>query len=110
MLDLLLSTWTSLRAHALRFTLTSLGIVWGSFMLTYLSATTEGTDRHFMRVMEKAGPKIVYMGGGAILFVLFVVAFFRWYNREEEKTRAESLEYGRTDLGPEDMTWTSTDG
>ena len=66
-MDLLLATWTSLRAHALRFFLTSLGIVWGSFMLTYLSATTEGTDRHFTRVMEKAGPKIVYMGGGAIL-------------------------------------------
>jgi putative ABC transport system permease protein len=65
--DLLQATWRSLRAHALRFTLTSLGILWGSFMLTYLSATTEGTDRHFTRVMQKAGPKIVYMGGGAIL-------------------------------------------
>jgi putative ABC transport system permease protein len=67
MLDLLRSTLRSLRAHALRFTLTSLGIVWGSFMLTYLSATAEGTERHFTRVMEKAGPKIVYMGGGSIL-------------------------------------------
>ncbi len=66
-MDLLHATWQSLRAHALRFVLTSLGIVWGSFMLTYLSATTEGTDRHFTRVMEKAGPKIVYMGGGAVL-------------------------------------------
>ena len=66
-MDVLRTTWQSLRAHALRFALTSLGIVWGSFMLTYLSATTEGTDRHFTRVMLKAGPKIVYMGGGAVL-------------------------------------------
>lgn len=65
--DLLLSVWQSLRAHALRFTLTSLGIAWGAFMLTYLSASAEGTERHFSRVMQKAGPKIVYMGGGAIL-------------------------------------------
>lgn len=67
MIDLLHATWTSLRAHALRFSLTSLGIVWGSFMLTYLSATSEGTERHFVRVMEKAGPKIVHMGSGNIL-------------------------------------------
>jgi hypothetical protein len=66
-MDLLLAVWQSLRAHSLRFALTSLGIVWGSFMLTYLSATAEGTERHFERVMQKAGPKIVYMGGGAIL-------------------------------------------
>ena len=31
----LLSTLRSLRAHALRFTLTSMGIVWGAFLLTY---------------------------------------------------------------------------
>jgi putative ABC transport system permease protein len=66
-MELLRSTWRSLRAHAMRFTLTSLGIVWGAFMLTYLSAASEGIDRHFTRVMQKAGPKIVYMGGGAIL-------------------------------------------
>jgi putative ABC transport system permease protein len=65
--DLLIATLKSLRAHALRFTLTASGIVWGAFMLTYLSATTEGTDRHFMRVLQKAGPKIVYMGGGVVL-------------------------------------------
>ncbi|MGH0029037.1 MAG: ABC transporter permease [Myxococcota bacterium] len=67
MLDLLHATLRSLRAHALRFTLTSLGIVWGAFMLTYLSASMEGTERHFVRAMQKAGPKIVYMGGGAVL-------------------------------------------
>jgi putative ABC transport system permease protein len=66
-MDLLFAIWQSLRAHTLRFALTSLGIVWGSFMLTYLSATAEGTERHFARVMQKAGPKIVYMGGGSIL-------------------------------------------
>jgi putative ABC transport system permease protein len=66
-MDLLLAVWQSLRAHSLRFALTSLGIVWGAFMLTYLSASAEGTERHFSRVMQKAGPKIVYMGGGSIL-------------------------------------------
>lgn len=66
-MDLLRSTWRSLRAHALRFALTSLGIVWGSFMLVYLSAAAAGTEHHFSRVMQKAGPKIVYMGGGSIL-------------------------------------------
>ena len=44
-------TWTccsrtlqSLRAHALRFALTSLGIVWGAFVLTYLTASMQGFD------------------------------------------------------------------
>jgi putative ABC transport system permease protein len=66
LLDLLLDTIRSLRAHALRFGLTSLGIVWGAFMLSYLSASMEGTDRHFVQALEKAGPKIVFMGGGSV--------------------------------------------
>jgi len=66
-LDLLLETLRSLRAHALRFGLTSLGIVWGAFMLTYLSATMEGTDRHFTEALQKMGPRIVFMGSGTIL-------------------------------------------
>lgn len=65
--DLARETLRSLRAHALRYGLTSLGIVWGAFMLTYLSASMEGTERHFMGAMEKLGPRIVFMGGGVVL-------------------------------------------
>ena len=50
-------------------------------------------------VDQQLGAIIMKLGGGAILFVLFVVAFFRWYNREEEESRAEALEYGRTGIG-----------
>ena len=30
------------------------------------------------------------MGSGAIFLVLIIVAFFRWFNHEEEKTKAEN--------------------
>jgi putative ABC transport system permease protein len=65
--DLVQDTIRSLRAHSLRFGLTSLGIVWGAFLLTYLSASMEGTERHFDRALRKAGPRIVFMGGGSVL-------------------------------------------
>ncbi|HVN39678.1 MAG TPA: ABC transporter permease [Myxococcota bacterium] len=65
--DLARETRRSLRAHALRYTLTSLGIVWGAFMLTYLSASMEGTERHFMGAMQKMGPRIVFTGGGVVM-------------------------------------------
>ena len=66
-MDLLLSTWQSLRAHAVRFTLTSLGITWGAFVLTYLTASMQGFDAHFTRELEEAGPKIVLVWPGAVL-------------------------------------------
>jgi putative ABC transport system permease protein len=65
--DLLLSTLGSLRAHALRFGLTSLGITWGAFVLTYLTATMQGFDQHFTHELEEAGPKIVMVWPGAVL-------------------------------------------
>jgi putative ABC transport system permease protein len=65
--DLVRETLRSLRAHKLRYGLTSLGIVWGAFMLTYLSASMEGTERHFMGAMMKMGPRVVFMGGGVVL-------------------------------------------
>jgi putative ABC transport system permease protein len=65
--DLLVATLRSLRAHALRFGLTSLGILWGAFMLTYLSASMEGTSRHFTDQLETTGPKIVIAWPGNIL-------------------------------------------
>ncbi|MFQ5416429.1 MAG: ABC transporter permease [Myxococcota bacterium] len=66
-MDLLIVTFSSLRAHGLRFGLTSLGILWGSFMLTYLSASLEGLDRHFTHLLETTGPKLVIAWPGAIL-------------------------------------------
>jgi putative ABC transport system permease protein len=65
--DLLLSTLRSLRAHAVRFALTSLGITWGAFVLTYLTASMQGFDQHFMTELEEAGPKIVLVWPGAVL-------------------------------------------
>jgi putative ABC transport system permease protein len=65
--ELLLSTWQSLRAHAVRFALTSLGITWGAFVLTYLTATMQGFDAHFTHELEEAGPKVVLVWPGAVL-------------------------------------------
>ena len=65
--DLAKETLRSLRAHKLRYGLTSLGILWGAFMLTYLSASMAGTETHFMGAMQKMGPRIVFMGGGVVL-------------------------------------------
>ena len=67
MFDLLFETWRSVRAHAFRFLLTSLGIAWGAFMLTFLSANMAGTDAHITRELEELGEKTVFMGGGVIL-------------------------------------------
>ncbi len=67
MLDVLLSTLRSLRAHALRFTLTSLGIVWGAFLLTFLTGAMEGVDDHFTHELEEAGPKLVILWPGSVI-------------------------------------------
>ena len=66
-MDLLRLTLASLRAHALRFALTSLGIVWGSFLLTYLTASMRGTEAHFTRELEEVGPKIVILWPGTVI-------------------------------------------
>jgi putative ABC transport system permease protein len=66
LLDLAIETLRSLRAHALRFTLTSLGIAWGAMMLTYLSASTTGMLLHFEEGIEKTGPKIVWVIPGVV--------------------------------------------
>ena len=41
---------------------------------------------------QQLGAIIMKMGGGALFLVLIVVAFFRWYNREEQRTKAETAE------------------
>ena len=65
-MDTLRDTLRSLRAHAMRFSLTSLGILWGAFVLTYLSATMEGIDQHFTRELEETGPKVLIAWPGSI--------------------------------------------
>jgi putative ABC transport system permease protein len=65
--DLWHETVRSLRAHALRFLLTALGVAWGALLLTFLSAQMGGVRSHFVREIEEVGPKIVYMGGGVVL-------------------------------------------
>jgi ABC-type antimicrobial peptide transport system permease subunit len=64
LLDLALATVRSLRAHAFRFFLTSLGIAWGAAMLTYLSASADGYDQHFDRQLDKLGQRIVFLFPG----------------------------------------------
>jgi putative ABC transport system permease protein len=66
MVDLLLATLRSLRAHAFRFGLTSLGIVWGAAMLTYLSAASDGYDQHFEKQLDKLGQRIVFLFPGVV--------------------------------------------
>ena len=34
------------------------------------------------------------IGGGVIFISLIIVLFFRWYGREEEKTKAEMVDLG----------------
>ena len=58
--DLLIGTLRSLRAHALRVFLTSMGIVWGTAMLTVLRAYSDGYHRHFQHEIDKVGPRIVW--------------------------------------------------
>jgi putative ABC transport system permease protein len=53
-------TLQSLRAHALRFSLTASGVVWGTAMLAIMFAYTDGFDRHFQREIGKVGARIVY--------------------------------------------------
>ena len=67
MLDLARATLQSLRAHKLRFGLTSLGIAWGCMVLTYLSASMDGFDRHFYTQITKVGPKIVFLFPGVVM-------------------------------------------
>lgn len=64
--ELVVDTLRSVRAHAMRFGLTSLGVFWGVLMLTFLSAISVGYDRHFGDMVEKIGQRIVYLFPGAV--------------------------------------------
>ncbi len=65
--DVASSTVRTLRAHALRFGLTSLGIAWGTFMLSYLSATMVGINHHYQQQIINTGPKVIFVFPGTIL-------------------------------------------
>ena len=39
---------------------------------------------------QQLGAIFMKMGGGVLFLALIITAFFRWYNREEERTRAEA--------------------
>lgn len=65
--DLLVETLRSLRAHALRFSLTGLGIAWGALMLTYLTSSIAGTERHFRDQVRAGGERALYVMPGRLL-------------------------------------------
>jgi putative ABC transport system permease protein len=65
--ELFAETLRTLRAHAFRFALTSLGVSWGTLMLTYLTASVTGMDRHFSREIEEVGPRIVWAFPGVVI-------------------------------------------
>jgi len=67
MRDRLAETFASLRAHAMRFALAALGVGWGALMLTFLSAQTGATAKHFRHELEEIGPKLVILGPGVAL-------------------------------------------
>lgn len=58
--DVVLGALRSLRAHALRFALTGMGIVWGTAMLTVMLSYTDGYEVHFREQIDKVGPRIVW--------------------------------------------------
>jgi putative ABC transport system permease protein len=65
-LDLLRESLRSLRAHALRFALTGLGMVWGVAMLTFLLAAVDGFERNFDRQLDKVGQRAIFLFPGSV--------------------------------------------
>ena len=39
---------------------------------------------------QQLGAIFMKMGGGVLFLTLIIIAFFRWYNREEERAKAEA--------------------
>ena len=68
-LELLRESLRSLRAHAFRYGLTAVGIVWGVLMLTYLSASMQGVYEHFVAEIKEVGPRIVWGFPGTLMKV-----------------------------------------
>lgn len=64
--DLLRESLRSLRAHALRFALTALGMVWGVAMLVFLLAAVDGFERNFDHQLDKVGERAVFLFPGSV--------------------------------------------
>ena len=56
----------SLQAHALRFGLTALGIIWGVAMLTFLLAAADGYEANFETQLEEIGPRAIFLFPGSV--------------------------------------------
>lgn len=65
-LDLWRESLRSLRAHALRFALTGLGMVWGVAMLIFLLAAVDGFEANFDRQLDKIGQRAVFLFPGTV--------------------------------------------
>ncbi len=59
-------TVRNVRAHAFRFALTGLGIVWGVAMLTFLLAAVDGYERHFAAELDEIGERAVFFFPGTV--------------------------------------------
>lgn len=64
--DLIRETLRSMRAHALRFALTGLGMVWGVAMLTFLLAAVDGFEANFDAQLGKIGPRAIFFFPGSV--------------------------------------------
>ncbi len=64
--DLMTETFRSLRAHRLRFILTSTGIFWGVALLIFLSANAAGYQADFGDQLTTIGRRIVYLFPGSV--------------------------------------------
>ena len=53
-------------------------------------------------VDQQVGGIIMKIGGGILFLTLFVIMFFRWFNQEEEKRKAEASEREYYDYQPAD--------
>ena len=56
----------SLRAHALRFTLTALGMVWGVAMLTFLLAAVDGYETNFAAQLDEIAQRAIFFFPGSV--------------------------------------------
>ena len=55
----------SVRAHALRYTLTSLGVAWGIFTLAYLQAAVDGFHAYYEQQITKVGERLIVFFPGS---------------------------------------------
>ena len=110
MRELWIETWRSIVAHRVRFALTSLGIGWGAFMLTTLSANLAGFEQHWTSEYEEIGPRMVMMGSGVVLKPRVGERGARAVELEvEDVQRAEaleSIEHATPEIGLWSVPWT----